>query len=173
MPFPPHAWTYEALTSTLLGLLEFKARPKAKITYPTAQSIPNGATTFTALTNNATSPTTLYDTDSMVDTTNRRIKITSPGWYVAAGVVALAGNSTGARKAQLRHNGAWLGGIYVEPDSAEPCLMPVHSNGPILCAAGDYFDLTAAQASGGALNTYNSTEGLSVLAVWMVDSSTS
>ena len=173
MTFPPHTWTYEPLTSALLGLLEWRSKPKARITYPTAQSMPNGATTFTALTNNASNPTAVYDTDSMVDNTNRRIKVTTPGWYRAEGVVALVGNSTGARKAQLRRNGAWVGGVYVEPDSAEPCLMPVSSGGPILCAAGDYFDLTAAQASGGALATYNSTEGVSTLSVWMVDSATS
>lgn len=163
----------EMLTEAVMNTLGFRNLPKAKITYPTAQSVANSASSFTTLTNNATSPTTVHDNDSMVDATNRRIAIVTAGWYMAAGVVALVGNSTGARKAILRRNGAWLGGIYIEPDSSEPCVMPVHSNGPVLCAAGDYFDLAAAQASGGGLNTYNAAEGVSTLAVWMVDSATS
>ena len=167
MAFPPHTWTYELLTSALLGLLEWRGKPKAYITYTTTQSLTDGA--VTALN---TAPTTVYDTDSMVDATNKRIKITSPGWYVAVGQVVFAANSTGPRKVQIRHNGTLVGHSYVEPDTSTPCPGQA-ATPPLLCTAGDYFDVTGQQSSGGALNTYNSTEGVSFLSVHMVDSATS
>lgn len=173
MAYPPHDWTAEApfaLTGPLMDTLEFRGKPKAKITYPTVQSIPDS--TDTVLTNNASTPTTIYDTDSMVDAANRRIKITTPGWYVPLGVYAAAGNGTGVRKARLRLNGTTIETVYVEPDASTPCLIQVTS-APILCAANDYFQVVAYQGSGGALNTYNSTEGVSSLAVYMVDTATS
>lgn len=166
MAFPPHIWTYELLTSALLGLLEWKGKPRAYITYP-VQSIGNAS--VTAL--NGT-PTTVYDNDSMVDATNKRVKVTSPGWYVALGQVVFAASSTGPRKAQLRRNGVLVGHLYTEPDESIPCPMQV-SCAPVLCVAGDYFDVTAWQDSGGSLSTYASTEGTSYLTVYMVDSATS
>lgn len=169
MAFPPHTWTYEQLTSALMGLLEWRGRPKAKITYPTAQSIPDS--TDTVLTNNATAPTTVYDTDAMVDAAARRIKITSPGWYSVVGVYFAAANSSGVRKVRLRRNGAVIESVYVEPDTSTPCPCQV-TTGPVLCTAGDYWDVVARQESGGALATYNGAEGVSSLAVFMVDSAT-
>lgn len=170
MAFPPHAWTYEALTSTLLALLEFKGKPKASITYPTAQSIPDN--TWTTLTNNATNPTVVYDTDSMVDLANRRIKITSPGWYVPVASVVFAANSSGMRKVAVRRNGVLLHSTYIEPDTSTQCPGQVTA-GPQLCAANDYFDIQVLQASGGALSTYSGGDGTPSLSVYMVDSSTS
>lgn len=173
MSYPPHNWTAEApfaLTGPLMDLLEFRGKPKAKITYPTAQSIPDG--TETVLTNNATTPTTVYDTDSMVDAANRRIKITTPGWYVPIGVYMAAAASSGMRKARLRRNGTVIESVLVEPDTSTPCPAQVTS-APILCAAADYFDVVVHQASGAALNTYNGAEGVSSLAVYMVDTATS
>ncbi len=170
MAFPPHTWTYEQLTSTLLNLLEFKARPKAKIEYPTAQSIPDS--TWTTLTNNASTPTTVYDNDSMVDAANRRIKITSPGWYVATASVVFAASSTGPRKVAVRRNGTLLHSTYIEPDTSTQCPGQVVSD-PVLCAATDYFDVQAYQGSGGSLSTYNGSDGVSSLSLLMVDSSAS
>lgn len=170
MAFPPHTWTYEALTSTLLNLLEWKAKPKAKITYPTAQSIPDN--TWTTLTNNASTPTTIYDTDSMVDAANRRIKITTAGWYVPLGAVVFAANSSGPRKVAVRHNGTLLNSTYIEPDTNTQCPGQV-TTAPVLCAVNDYFDVQVLQGSGGSLSTYNGGDGVSSLAVWMIDSSTS
>jgi len=167
MAFPPHAWTYELLTSALMGLLEWRGKPKAQINYTTVQGIPNNA--VTAL-NSAY--TTAYDTDSMVDATNKRLKVTSPGWYAAVAHAVFAADSTGPRKIYLRRNGAVVNGDYVEPDESIPCQLQV-TCGPILCAAGDYFDVALWQNSGGALNTYNGTEGVSSLSVYMVDSATS
>ena len=169
MTFPPHTWTYEQLTSTLLALLEWRGRPKAKITYPTAQSLTTA--TWTTLTNNATTPTTAYDSDSMVDATNRRIKITSPGWYVATASVVFAANANGPRKIAIRKNGTLLHEVYIEPDTSTPCPGQVSSD-PELCAANDYFDIQAYQDSGGALSTYSGTEGVSSLSAHMVDSAT-
>lgn len=172
MAFPPHTWTYEQLTSTLLALLEWRGKPKSRITYPTAQSIANG--TWVALTNNASAPTTDYDTDSMVDTTNRRIKVTTPGWYQAIGAVAWAGSTGDVRKTALRKNGTiMLAWQYTDPDASTPATNQAIT-APVLCAANDYFETLAYQASGGALSTASSsTEGVSSLAVWMVDSATS
>lgn len=170
MAFPPHTWTYEQLTSTLLALLEWKGKPKAKIEYPTAQSIPDA--TWTTLTNNATTPTTVYDTDSMVDTTNRRLKVTSPGWYVATASVVFAANSAGPRKVAVRRNGTLLHATYIEPDTSTQCPGQVVSD-PVLCAATDYFDVQVYQGSGGSLSTYNGGDGVSSLSVYMVDSATS
>lgn len=170
MAFPPHTWTYEALTSTLLNLLEWKSKPKAQITYPTAQSLPDG--TWTTLTNNATNPTSVYDTDSMVDLANRRIKITTAGWYMATASVVFAANSTGIRKIAVRRNGTLLHSVYIEPDTSTQCPGQV-SAGPVLCAVNDYFDIQALQGSGGSLSTYSGGDGTPTLTVYMVDSATS
>ena len=170
MAFPPHTWTYEKLTSTLFALLEWRAKPKASITYPTAQSIPNN--TWTTLTNNNTNPTSVYDTDSMVDLANRRIKITSPGWYVPVASIVFAANSSGPRKVAVRRNGTLLHSSYIEPDTSTQCPGQVTA-GPQLCAANDYFDIQVLQDSGGALSTYSGGDGTSTLAVYMVDSATS
>lgn len=166
MTFPPHTWTYEQLTSTLLNLLEWRGKPKAMITYPTPQSLPNN--TWTTLN---TAPTTVYDTDSMVDAANRRIRVTSPGWYVPVASVVFAANSTGPRKVAVRRNGVLIHSTYIEPDTSTQCPGQVTA-GPILCAAGDYFDVQALQASGSSLSTYSGGDGTSSLAVYMVDSAT-
>ena len=167
MPFPPHTWTYEQLTSTLLSLLEWRGKPKAQIAYTTTQSIPNN--TITAL---SSAYTTAYDTDSMVDATNKRLKVTSPGWYVAVAHAVFAADSTGPRKVYLRRNGAAVNVVYVEPDESIPCQLQV-TCGPILCAAGDYFNVAVWQNSGGALSTYNGAEGVSSLSLYMVYSAAS
>lgn len=169
MAFPPHTWTYEQLTSTLLNLLEWRGKPKAMITYPKAQSLPNN--TWTVLTNANTDPTTVYDTDSMVDAPNRRIKVTSPGWYVPVASVIFAADSTGPRKVAVRRNGVLIHSIYIEPDTSTQCPGQVTA-GPILCAANDYFDVAALQGSGGSLSTYSGGDGTPSLAVYMVDSAT-
>lgn len=170
MAFPPHTWTYELLTSALMGLLEWRGKPKAQIKYPTAQSIPND--TWTTLTNNATNPTVVYDTDSMVDLANRRIKVTSPGWYVPVASVVFAANSSGPRKVAVRRNGVLLHSTYIEPDSTTQCPGQVTA-GPVLCAANDYFDIQVLQDSGGSLSTYSGGDGTPSLAVYMTDSATS
>lgn len=166
MAFPPHTWTYEQLTSTLLNLLEWRGKPKAMITYPTAQSLPNN--TWTTLN---TAPTTVYDTDSMVDAANRRIRVTSPGWYVPVASVVFAADSTGPRKVAVRRNGVLIHSTYIEPDTSTQCPGQVTA-GPILCAANDYFDVQALQASGSSLSTYSGGDGTSSLTVYMVDSAT-
>ena len=167
MAFPPHTWTYEQLTSTLLSLLEWRGKPKAQINYTTVQSIPNRAVTALSSTY-----TTVHDTDSMVDATNKRLRVTSPGWYVAVAHGVFAAESTGPRKIYLRRNGAVVNVVYVEPDESIPCQLQV-TCGPILCAASDYFDVALWQDCGAALNTYSGAEGVSSLALYMVDSATS
>lgn len=134
----------------------FAHSPRAFVYNDAAQSIPNGASTNTAVTFN----TELYDwggTHSTASDTSRII-FTVAGVYQVTGKVCLETNSTGdVRQAILRVNGTtnWEAN-NVEPVAGTITCIPVSSN--VQASANDYVELLVNQDSGSPLNTQASLQ---------------
>lgn len=122
-----------------------KIRPRAHVYQSTAVSVPNAAQTY------LTFDTVRYDTDGMYSAAAPgRLTVKHAGVYLIGGYVCYNGdNSTGARGAAIRLNGAaritnTSVNVPAVPDT-HLCLSTVWH-----MAAGDYVELGTYQASGSA-----------------------
>lgn len=123
----------------------------ARVFHNTTQSLTSGSAT--ALLFNSER----YDTDSFHDTTTNTSRLTIPtgrgGKYLMGGHIGWAGNATGRRDVSIRLNGSTLIAAFntVPPDGTAFVSEPIVTVYDL--AAGDYVELVATQASGGALST--------------------
>ena len=124
------------------------------VTNTTGQSINNA--TETALTFNLET----YDTDSFHSTSSNTSRLTVPsnGYYFVYAKVRFAGNSSGYRYIRLKKNGStsFQDIINYPPGSNDFSLY----YGLALSAnANDYFEIIAAQSSGGSLEVRGDDNG--------------
>jgi len=95
-----------------------------------------------------------YDTDSMHSTSSNTSRITIPsgqgGYYAFRWGAVFANNSSGNRRMRLRKNGTDIqnSALTTKGDG----LTAISASTVIAAVAGDYFELTALQDSGGALD---------------------
>jgi hypothetical protein len=119
------------------------------------QSISNN--TFTAITFTSED----FDTDAFHDNSTNNTRLTIPtgkgGYYLISGLVGFDNNTSGARGVTLQKNGVDVNYLYLQAPnvSGQPLLAPISY--VAAAAAGDYFELFAYQASGGALNIKTET----------------
>lgn len=123
----------------------------ARVTNTVAQSIPSGADTLLSWNSE------VFDTNALHDNTTNPSRLTVPPgmggrWLVIANVL-FAANATGRRSLTIRKNGSNAVGNIEEPVS-EGALAPtgVLTQTVLDALPGDYFDVTANQYSGAALD---------------------
>lgn len=112
-----------------------------------AQTIANGTDTAVNW------PIEYFDNDGLLNSgTPTRFTISTPGIYLATGMVGWAGNSTGYRVAALYRNGAiWANESVQYPGHANACTAIVPS-ALVSLSATDYLELKVRQNSGAGLN---------------------
>ena len=120
-----------------------------------AQSISNN--TFTIITFDQED----FDTNSFHDNSTNNSRITIPtgkgGYYLISGLIGFASNTTGARGVTLLKNGTDVNYLYLQGAGAsgQPLLAPISYIAA--ASAGDYFQLSAYQSSGGSLDIKTET----------------
>jgi hypothetical protein len=167
----PYSWSVgDVATVNLLNsirdALNWSQQPPVFIgTQSVAQSIGNANWIALSL------DTAQVDTYNGHSTTTNSSRYTpqQPGWYVAAGVAAIALNANGARAARLQQNGAPIkgaGGMTSPATGSNDCAI-VTPTRPIYCnGTSDYIEVAGWQGSGGALNSATDADLSSSLAVW-------
>jgi hypothetical protein len=127
------------------------SHPHCRVFNSAAISIPNA--TGTALTFDSES----YDVGAMHSTSTNTGRITVPtggaGVYLVGGQVSWAGNATGVRQVQVRINAGTALGINEQVSASAASANWQSIMVPYAAVAGDFFDLTVTQNSGGALNS--------------------
>jgi hypothetical protein len=129
------------------------------------QSIPNA--TFTALLFDVNEKDSVNGHSTSVNTS--RYTAVYAGWYVCSGAYAVALNATGNRGVRWAVNGTLLNGSdgWV-PGTGTSNNTVVARTKRIFLNVGDYVELQAFQASGGALNTSVTGEAMSSMSVQWV-----
>lgn len=143
------------LVRTLQG--RFNKQPVRAWSYSTVlQSIPDS--TVTALTFNTPMRRPngeLYDTGGFHSTTIQTSRFTIPpgaeGTYLAIGGTTFVPGIAGFRVLQMTKNGSYFAGVFF-PSASAVNKTVAQVSGWVEGVAGDYFELTAFQVSGGALN---------------------
>ena len=119
------------------------------------QSISNN--TFTVITFDQED----FDTNSFHDNSTNNSRITIPtgkgGYYLITGLIGFAANAVGARGVTLLKNGTDVNYLYLQAPGAtsQPLLAPISYIAA--ASAGDHFQLTAYQSSGGSLDIKTET----------------
>lgn len=125
-------------------------RPRCWVSRGGTQSIPNTTATAITFVNADT-----FDVGDMHDPGVNPSRITAPtgggGLYAVSCFVHWAANSTGRRVMHIRKGGSTLVwyGQYAAPGLVELWVTAV--NGYVQLAAGEYFEITVSQESGGSL----------------------
>lgn len=125
------------------------APPKVKAYQTVAQSLPNGSLTTITLDSTEFDPYTMWDAGLPT-----RITIKYAGYYFVSGGVAFVLNTSSYRYVRIAVNGSTLvdGNTAVAPVPSISTRVPARATITYL-DVDDYVELSAQQASGGALNT--------------------
>lgn len=129
-----------------------------------AQSIPN--ITWTTL--SLDSETTDTDLGHDLVTNNSRYTIMVAGTYLIIGTATFAASATGLRGSKILKNGSVIqgSGSHIAPGPTVGTTALCSTTVPLV--VGDYIEVAAFQASGGALNTLISTDVCPTLVVQCV-----
>jgi hypothetical protein len=139
--------------------------PLLRVAQSAVQSLATGV--WTSITFDAT----VIDTYGMHSnsTNNTRAVAIVPGWYWPSGVVAFAANSTSTRGARFAVNGTPVqGSAQFGPPTATGSLAYAAVSLPLFLNAGDYVELQASQATGGALNSLVATDLCSTMSLFLM-----
>ncbi|WP_030237922.1 hypothetical protein [Streptomyces sp. NRRL S-350] len=125
-------------------------RPVFRGVQAAAQSIPNTTVTPVAI------DTTVIDTYGGHSNTvnNSRYTAQIAGWYLLIGSVGMGTSSSGARLARLHKNGSLIAASqFGIPNPSWDITTAIQTLAIVQLAVGDYVEVAAYQASGGALTT--------------------
>lgn len=117
-----------------------------------SQSLTSGTTTV------LTFQTEDHDASGMHDNATNNSRLTIPAGYAGkwrfTAQAEFAANATGLRSVSIQRNGANLSPVTTAQHAASPTFGTVVqvTTAPVTAAVGDYFEATANQTSGGALN---------------------
>lgn len=137
--------TSTRLNTRSSGIAELQSPPRCHAYQTVAQSIPNITATAVLLDSEAVDSEGIHST--AVNTS--RMTIVTPGRYRVIGQLGFASNATGYRIADIRINGA--GGCQSRSTAINGAASVVQAYDEILCAAGDFIEMYAAQTSGATL----------------------
>lgn len=157
----------ETLTTTILNqdwrdnLLALLTVPACKMRGAVATSIPNsGVDTLVTL------DTSVFDTDTMADTTNKRIVVKTAGKYLVGFAAQFQSEATpaGFRRFKLQHHrgaatteiGRWQGPPNASGNAVGTCISALYD-----CAVNDYFDAVAAHTGTAATINVNANNPFS------------
>lgn len=162
-----HTWLNTFLRDNLTFL---KAPPRACIRKNNNDSIATGSS-WSTLDFTSGSTTTEFDTDSMYDTANGRLKFTTAGKYLVGATVKWDAGPASARGVRIRKASATdvTGKVLVQSTGIQgnnslATQMPIHTLWEF--AADDYVELEVFQKSGGGLNVL--AEALVSPRIWAV-----
>ena len=133
--------TFDSAAYAPKAAISGKAKPSAN------QSLATGTTTVVTI------DTSLHDTGGIVDIATDRLVCDRAGQWEAVFQLEFASNATGRRIGAVRRNGTQVSAFIGAPSPTVGATAFQVATGPVVCAVGDYFDFTAHQDSGGALNT--------------------
>lgn len=141
-----------AYMNAIAAWMRFTQTPPAtQLTQSVAQSLPTGTATAILM------DTEGLDTDGghSLSTNTSRYTCQVAGWYLVSAVIPFSTNGTGLRNGYLAVNGTRV------PGTTAACLASTTDVVVVTVPAslthlnvGDYVEVLATQASGGALNTF-------------------
>ena len=121
-----------------------------KVTKSANQSIPDATATI------VTFDTETFDVGGYHDnaTNNSRLTITTTGYYLLSFMIGWSINATGQRSTRITKNGTIVSFYTNSPNARDQAYSTIVS-----ATASDYYELSAYQASGAALNLVPYSEG--------------
>lgn len=139
------------------GALQVDGQPRFSAYHSAVQSILNAAPTIVLLDSED------YDVGGMhsiVSQTSRGVVPSGQdGTYHYSGQVSFAPNAAGYRYIEVLKNGTTVIAYTTGVDSPSASVTSLPISGDVVLAAGDYLELRATQASGGALNIGHALRG--------------
>lgn len=123
-------------------------KPNCRVTHSVDQSFASAVSAAVAFNTDVHNVGGMHSTI----TNNTRLTAKVTGLYSVGGSVNWAANATGIRNIYIRRNGTTpiVADLRLAAGGADPTQQSIHTE--IRLAAGDYVELIAQQASGGALN---------------------
>jgi hypothetical protein len=170
----PHTWTAgdDATSGNLQTLTDginfLKDPPRARAYQSAATTLTSGAAQVALALGSEDVDGVQGDNLHSTVTNTSRMTIVTAGRYRAIGQVTFVANATGYRTVALFKNGSTVAATRLQAGPTVTHFQQCVEE--ILCAAGDYIEVAAAQSSGGNLDTVAGQTSTFLHVVWVSNS---